>query len=48
MSPLGIVAILQIGGGVVGCIFCIPSSSGIKLPEAWIDDPVRILRYISR
>ncbi|MGH8036939.1 MAG: hypothetical protein ACREPD_04280 [Stenotrophomonas sp.] len=47
MSPLGVVAIIQIGAGLLGCIVCVQNSRG-TLPEACIDDPSRGWRVFYR
>lgn len=48
MSPIGYVAILQIGGGLLGSILSMPSSSAIRLPYAPIDDPSKGWRILNR
>jgi len=47
MSPLGFVAIVQIGAGLVGCVVCTEFSS-TSLPEACIDDPSKGWRIYHR
>ncbi|WP_313341572.1 hypothetical protein [Stenotrophomonas sp.] len=47
MSPLGFVAVVQIGGGLLGCIVC-SQITDTKLPEAVIDDPSRGWRIFER
>lgn len=48
MSPLAIVATIQIGAGVLGCIWCMPTGSGPRPPESWIDDPSNGWRIFNR
>lgn len=48
ISLAGYVALFQFGGGLLGCIMCMPSGSGNRLPEPWIDDPTKVFRYINR
>lgn len=47
MSPLGVVAIIQIGAGMLGCIVCSQISSP-RPPEACIDDPSKGWRIYHR
>ncbi|WP_421567051.1 hypothetical protein [Stenotrophomonas sp. PD6] len=47
ISPLGCVAILQLGAGLLGCMVCVENSR-VRSPEACIDDPGRGWRVFYR
>lgn len=48
MQPVPIVFFVQVMAGIVGCIMAMPSSSGIRPPESWIDDPSKGWRIFNR